>query len=351
VAAAGNDGTTALSYPASYDSVISVGAIDEAKLVADFSQKNSQVELAAPGVAVLSTTSYTESVNVTIGSLQYPAQPVEFALRGSASGTLVDGGLATSTNTAWSGKVVLVQRGEISFYDKVRNVQLSGGVAAIISNNVEGELYATLGDGNSSSIPAVGITQADGQTLLSKLGSTTTVNSILNQPVSGYAKYDGTSMATPHVSGVAALVWSKYPQATPAQVREALTYSAMDLGAQGRDTSYGHGLVQAAAALDRLADVVGGTPAPTDTTPPEIIGLGSTKTNVRNGSFEITWTTNEPARSSVTFSTGATASSTTLNTSHRFSFRGAKGATYYYFVSSTDAAGNTATSPQQSHQN
>ncbi len=50
IAAAGNEGTSANNYPASYSSVVSVAAIDANKVVADFSQFNSQVELAAPGV-------------------------------------------------------------------------------------------------------------------------------------------------------------------------------------------------------------------------------------------------------------------------------------------------------------
>ena len=60
VAAAGNGGNTSYSYPASYSSVVSVAAVDSNKVVADFSQKNSQVELAAPGVSVLSTVPYNE---------------------------------------------------------------------------------------------------------------------------------------------------------------------------------------------------------------------------------------------------------------------------------------------------
>ena len=55
VAAAGNDGTSAYSYPASYSSVISVAAVDSSKFVASFSQFNNQVELSGPGVSVLST--------------------------------------------------------------------------------------------------------------------------------------------------------------------------------------------------------------------------------------------------------------------------------------------------------
>jgi len=55
IAAAGNAGDTSLSYPASYASVVSVAALDSEKTLAPFSQRNEQVELAAPGVGVQST--------------------------------------------------------------------------------------------------------------------------------------------------------------------------------------------------------------------------------------------------------------------------------------------------------
>jgi subtilisin family serine protease len=68
----------------------------------------------------------------------------------------------------------------------------------------------------------------------------------------GYALLSGTSMATPHVSGVAALIWSANPSWTNQQIRAALDVTAQDLGAPGYDTSFGWGLVQAKAALDEL---------------------------------------------------------------------------------------------------
>jgi len=55
VAAAGNSGNSAYSYPASYDSVMSVAAIDKDSDLAFFSQRNDQVDISAPGVDVLST--------------------------------------------------------------------------------------------------------------------------------------------------------------------------------------------------------------------------------------------------------------------------------------------------------
>ena len=59
-------------------------------------------------------------------------------------------------------------------------------------------------------------------------------------------------MATPHVAGVAALVWSCQPSATNVQVRNALTTTALDLGTTGRDNYYGFGLVQTLEACVNL---------------------------------------------------------------------------------------------------
>jgi hypothetical protein len=74
-------------------------------------------------------------------------------------------------------------------------------------------------------------------------------------------------MAAPHVSGVAALVWSYNPNLTNAQIRDAMVKSAQDLGAAGRDNSYGYGLVQAYSALQFLG-YTGGGPTPTPTVEP-----------------------------------------------------------------------------------
>ncbi|MFM8322042.1 MAG: S8 family serine peptidase [Chloroflexota bacterium] len=252
IAAAGNEGTTAYSYPASYDTVVSVAAIDTSKLVADFSQKNSQVEVSAPGVGVLSTVPYLDETSLTVNGVTYPAAHIEFSARGTASGALVDGGLCDSVG-AWTGKVVLCQRGTISFYDKVHNVQLGGGAAAAIYNNVSGGFSGTLGDGFSSTIIGLSLSMEDGQALLPYVNQTASVSSSFTQPASSYEYYDGTSMATPHVSAVAALVWGSKPTATNAQVRQALVSTAEDLGAAGRDTSYGYGLVRAKNAITALA--------------------------------------------------------------------------------------------------
>jgi serine protease len=253
VAAAGNAGNNQKSYPASYNSVISVAAVDSNKVVADFSQKNSAVELAAPGVGVLSTVPWLEENTLTVGGTTYNGNYIENAARGSASGALADGGLCDSTG-AWPGKVVLCERGSINFYDKVMNVESSGGSAAVIYNNEPGNFFGTLGPGNSSSIPAISLSQEDGQFLVNnQLGSSSTVVSSREEPASGYEAWDGTSMATPHVSGVAALVWSNNTSCTNDEIRLALQATAEDLGDPGRDNAYGFGLVRAQLADDQLA--------------------------------------------------------------------------------------------------
>ncbi len=66
----------------------------------------------------------------------------------------------------------------------------------------------------------------------------------------GYYFYNGTSMASPHVAGVAALLIANGYATTPADVRAAIETTAQDLGAPGKDNTYGNGLVNAAAALD-----------------------------------------------------------------------------------------------------
>lgn len=54
-------------------------------------------------------------------------------------------------------------------------------------------------------------------------------------------KFNGTSAATPHVAGAAALVKNAYPAYTPAQIQSFLQGRAIDMGAPGKDTLFGYG--------------------------------------------------------------------------------------------------------------
>ena len=252
LAAAGNDGNTVVSYPAGYASVVMVGAVDENKQWASFSQYNTKVELAGPGVSVLSTvpTGTGQEAILTVGGASYAPGAMEGSPVKTATAPLADFGIGDTVNTAVSGKVCLIQRGSVDFAAKVSNCQNSGGVGAIVYNNVAGAFGGTLGT-VATSIPSVTATDVDGTAMKAQLGQSATVGI----KASNYAYFDGTSMATPHVSAVAALVWSYFPTCTAAQMRASLTKSALDLGTAGRDNKYGFGLVQAKAARDRIASL------------------------------------------------------------------------------------------------
>ncbi|MBZ2208921.1 S8 family serine peptidase [Massilia soli] len=249
VAAAGNDGNRAISYPAGYPSVVMVGALDQNKAWAAFSQFNSKVELSAPGVGVLSTVPMGggAEASLTVGRSAYAPGTMAGSPFASASAPLADFGLGDAVDAALNGKVCLIARGSVDFATKVANCQRSGGVAAVVYNNVPGGFSGTLG-ATVTSIPSVSAADTEGAAMMGQLGQLATV---AVKPVH-YAYYDGTSMATPHVAAVAALVWSYFPSCTAAQLRSSLGKSAQDLGAPGRDERYGHGLVQAKAAYDRI---------------------------------------------------------------------------------------------------
>jgi subtilisin family serine protease/nitrous oxidase accessory protein NosD len=76
------------------------------------------------------------------------------------------------------------------------------------------------------------------------------VNIISTLPNNSYDSWSGTSMATPHVSGLVALIWSQYPNMTKDEVRYQLRLTADDLGAIGFDENYGWGRVNAKNATE-----------------------------------------------------------------------------------------------------
>ncbi|MFQ5342694.1 MAG: S8 family serine peptidase [Anaerolineae bacterium] len=83
-----------------------------------------------------------------------------------------------------------------------------------------------------------------------------------------YYFFQGTSMASPHVTAAAALLIAKGVATTPDEVRTALESTAKDLGSPGRDNTYGYGLIQVADALDwNGGSPVSPTPSPTGPTP------------------------------------------------------------------------------------
>jgi len=95
----------------------------------------------------------------------------------------------------------------------------------------------------------IGISYDDGESLrTASTASALTATTVADD----YETESGTSMACPHAVGVAALVWSVSPTASASAVKSAVFNSATDLGATGRDTTFGFGLVDAYAAARLL---------------------------------------------------------------------------------------------------
>ncbi|HUJ13923.1 MAG TPA: PA domain-containing protein, partial [Thermoanaerobaculia bacterium] len=191
------------------------------------------------------------------------------------SGTFVDCKLGNPTDFPSSvhGKIALIQRGTLTFLAKVTNALAAGATGVIIYDNKPpdptfgGPGYTETNGSLPTLIPMVMLTQADGQALLATPNAVVTASFGLE----GWELESGTSMATPHATGVVALAWSVAPTATANDVQNAVLNTATDLGAVGYDTVYGNGLVNALDAAKQLNPAPfgsGATPQPPTGRPP-----------------------------------------------------------------------------------
>jgi serine protease len=60
----------------------------------------------------------------------------------------------------------------------------------------------------------------------------------------GYASWAGTSMATPHATGMAYRLWNEFPRCSKDQIQNAIINTAKDLGSSGKDSYFGNGFIQ-----------------------------------------------------------------------------------------------------------
>ncbi|NOH62215.1 S8 family serine peptidase [Vibrio sp. RE88] len=308
IAAAGNSGNTAHSYPASYDSVMSVAAVDNKNQHAAFSQATDQVEIAAPGVAVLSTVTVGEGVlsDITVNGvsnfdrgvvphnrkiLKVPADfdnPYKSApIAGTFTAPLAACDISSGSYNCgdMSDKICLTERidnqatGVRPEINPVKACYNAGAKAAIVYSNQELSGLQNpfvLDDNDDYRMVSVTVDREFGLELANQLGQTVTVKTTMGED---YEYYNGTSMATPHVTGVAGLVWSYHPTCTAQQVRKALTASATDIDSEGRDNRTGYGLVNADAAKTYLDS---GCNGPVDLS--KVLENGVAKTSLSAGS-------------------------------------------------------------------
>ena len=217
----------------------------------------------------------TGSDSQVIAGIQWcAAQPgvdvVTMSLGDTAGGDGTDASSVAVDNAVAAGKVVVVAAGNSG--DVPRSINSPGTARGAITVGAVSDWSAPTGTarrdngtwlaGFSSRGPTT-----DGRLKPDLAAPGVTVTSAKSGTVSSYVTLSGTSMATPYAAGAVVLGLEAAPSATPAQVRAALTGSALDVGAAGPDNEWGAGLLDVRAFVDTLtgAATVRRTPMPGQT--------------------------------------------------------------------------------------
>ncbi|MBM7095798.1 DUF4910 domain-containing protein [Bacillus sp. H-16] len=122
------------------------------------------------------------TVELTVNGDSLSPLPFTYTPSGEVTGELEYAGLGRVGDfdgKNLEGKIALIQRGEISFGDKVFNASRAGAKGVIIFNNTAGNLNGTLGAANDEFVPAVSITQDRGNALVEQLNQGETVTASL----------------------------------------------------------------------------------------------------------------------------------------------------------------------------
>jgi subtilisin family serine protease len=139
-------------------------------------------------------------------------------------------------------------------------------------------------------------------------------NIMSTYPGGTYRLMSGTSMATPHVVGLAALIRSYHPSYTVDEVETAMEVNAVDLGAAGRDDSFGFGRIQADQAVAWVAPDL--TPPVASLTMPlsgatnvsewivPALGFSEAVTGVGGATIELATAAGSPVDATVTYDAG-----------------------------------------------
>ena len=220
---------------------------------------------------------------VTVGGSTYGAAAGDFkvvtadltaplgVVTGSTNG--LDTACSALAAGSLSGKIALISRGTCTFSAKIRNAQAAGALAVLVANNVAGDPSAMASDGtpDQPTVPAYMVGNADGQVLKGQNGASTTIGATLSYFLTTnanimagfssqgptdvdfrvkpdvvapgvnvlssipaafcetppcFAFFQGTSMATPHLAGSAAVVRGQHPDLSAAEVRSAIVNTA-----------------------------------------------------------------------------------------------------------------------------
>lgn len=173
----------------------------------------------------------------------------------TSGGTQADLEQLIAANADIATFAIAAGNGNLDMDDTTTNMWLGAGVARL--------------EANHSNVMAVGALARNGITIVNGLvnaatviragysnyGSKLTLMAATDSPamnkLGDLEYFGGTSCANPNLAGIASLVWSVNTSLKGGELRQILTDTAMDLGTAGRDPLFGHGLVNADAAVRR----------------------------------------------------------------------------------------------------
>jgi len=141
---------------------------------------------------------------------------------------------------------------------RASNNAVDEGVTVVAASGNEGQLNRIISPACASKVIAVGaVNKNDGRTSFSNEGTELDVVapgvSIRSLGLGGSISIkSGTSMATPHVSGLIALLLEKNPALNPSEIRDIVRNTALDLGIFGFDTIYGFGRIDSLNAIESV---------------------------------------------------------------------------------------------------
>lgn len=153
-------------------------------------------------------------------------------------------------NFSWGG-----EGRDMLLADTLEYARSSGAIMIGAAGNNSANLDTTpFYPASEISVMAVSATDQNDQIAsFSNFGSVIEISApgvtIASTMLNSYHYNSGTSMAVPHVAGLAALLWSKNPSWTNEEVRNTIKASAYDLGTVGKDNYFGYGRINAFKAL------------------------------------------------------------------------------------------------------
>ncbi len=216
--------------------------------------------------------SYTAIADGIYWAADHEADVINMSLGGSSGSTTLENALAYAYN---KGVTIICASGNDGSYQVSYPAAYDAYCIAVGATAYDEQVAGYSNRGSSLDLTAPGGDSRD-------MNGDGYIDGVLQQTFQtrgwGYYFFTGTSMAAPHVSGVAALLISKGVATTPNAVRQALQSTAEDKGSAGWDPEYGHGIVNAYAALQWGSVPTDNPPFVVITTPPNGATVSGTVT-------------------------------------------------------------------------